>query len=142
MWPVRARCRWRRFAKDFGLSVTPLKRWIAIVEHKDSGAIPAAESAEMRELKKRNRLLEQENEILHRAAAFLARDINPKWQIYPLVTDPAGVGVRVAVTCRVLRFSRQGYYRWRANQVTERDCVDAHLVNAARDIHADDPASG
>lgn len=33
---------------------------------------------EMRELKKRNRLLEQENEILRRAAAYLARDINPK----------------------------------------------------------------
>jgi transposase-like protein len=32
----------------------------------------------MRELKKRNRLLEQENEILRRAAAYLARDINPK----------------------------------------------------------------
>ena len=46
---------------------------------KDSGAGPAAaESAEMRELKKRNRLLEQENEILRRAAAYLARDINPK----------------------------------------------------------------
>jgi transposase len=48
-------------------------------ERKDSGAVPAAtESAEMRELKKRNRLLEQENEILRRAAAYLARDINPK----------------------------------------------------------------
>jgi transposase len=67
-----------QIAKDFGLSVTTLKRWIAIAERKDSGATPAAESAEMRELKKRNRLLEQENEILRRAAANLARDINPK----------------------------------------------------------------
>ena len=67
-----------QIAKDFGLSVTTLKRWIAIAERKDSGNGPAAESAEMRELKKRNRLLEQENEILRRAAAYLARDINPK----------------------------------------------------------------
>ncbi len=68
-----------QIAKDFGLSVTTLKRWIAIAERKESGAAPAAtESAEMRELKKRNRLLEQENEILRRAAAYLARDINPK----------------------------------------------------------------
>ena len=68
-----------QIAKDFGLSVTPLKRWVAIADRKDSGAGPAAaESAEMRELKKRNRLLEQENEILRRAAADLARDINPK----------------------------------------------------------------
>ncbi len=67
-----------QIAKDFGLSVTTLKRWIAIAERKESGTGPAADSAEMRELKKRNRLLEQENEILRRAAAYLARDINPK----------------------------------------------------------------
>jgi putative transposase len=36
----------------------------------------------------------------------------------------------------------QGYYRWRASPVTERDWVDAHLVNAALDIHVDDPAFG
>nr|WP_306629194.1 IS3 family transposase [Arthrobacter ulcerisalmonis] len=131
-----------QIAKDFGLSVTTLKRWIAIAERKESGAGPAAaESAEMRELKKRNRLLEQENEILRRAAAYLARDINPK-MIYPLVTDLAADGVPVAVTCRVLGFSKQGYYRWRASPVTERDWVDAHLVNAALDIHAEDPAFG
>jgi transposase InsO family protein len=48
----------------------------------------------------------------------------------------------VAVTSRVLKFSQQGYYRWRANPVTERDWADAHLVNAALDIHADEPAFG
>ncbi|MBP2267806.1 transposase InsO family protein [Pseudarthrobacter sp. PvP004] len=60
--------------------------------------------------------------------------------IYPLVTDLAADGVPVAVTCRVLKFSKQGYNRWRASPVTERDWVDA--VNAARDIHTDDPAFG
>ncbi len=32
----------------------------------------------MRELKKRNRLLEQENEVLRRAAVYLGRGLNPK----------------------------------------------------------------
>jgi hypothetical protein len=62
--------------------------------------------------------------------------------IYPLVTDLAADGVPVAVTCRVLGFSKQGYYRWKASPVTERDWIDAHLVNAARDIHAEDPTFG
>lgn len=68
-----------QIAKDFGLSVTTLKRWIAIADRKDAGpGRVTSESAELRELKKHNRLLEQENEILRRAAAYLARDINPK----------------------------------------------------------------
>jgi transposase len=37
-----------------------------------------AERTEMRELKKRNRLLEQENYILRRAAAYLSQGSSPK----------------------------------------------------------------
>src|SRR2546423_251498 len=44
--------------------------------------------------------------------------------IYPLVTDLAADGVPVAVTCRVLKFSKQGYYRWKANPVIEPDWAD------------------
>ena len=61
---------------------------------------------------------------------------------YPLVDDLAADGIPVAVTCRVLGFSRQAYYAWRANPVSRRDLDDAYLINAARDIHADDPAFG
>jgi putative transposase len=41
--------------------------------------------------------------------------------LYPLVTDLAADGVPVVVTCRVLGFSKQGYYRWKTSPVTERD---------------------
>lgn len=61
---------------------------------------------------------------------------------YPLVLDLADDGVPVAVTCRVLGFSTQAFYTWRKAPVSQRDWDDAHLINAARDIHADDPAFG
>jgi transposase len=37
-----------------------------------------AEAAEVRELRKRLKLVEQENYILRRAAAYLGRDVLPK----------------------------------------------------------------
>jgi putative transposase len=61
---------------------------------------------------------------------------------YPLVLDLAADGIPVAVTCRVLGFSTQAFYQWKANPVTWRDWDDAHLINAAYVIHADDPGFG
>ena len=62
--------------------------------------------------------------------------------IYPLVRDLAADGVPVVVTCRVLRFSPQAFYKWRKNPVSTRDWDDAHLVNAALAVHSDDPVFG
>lgn len=52
-----------------------LQKWL---RHADinAGAMPGqspTESADTRELRKRNRLLEQENEVVRRAAAFLSQ---------------------------------------------------------------------
>ena len=61
---------------------------------------------------------------------------------FPLVRDLAGDGVPVAVTCRVLKFSTQGYYAWCKKPVTDRDLTDAYLTNAAIDAHREDPEFG
>ena len=62
--------------------------------------------------------------------------------MFPLVRDLAADGVPVAVTCEVLGFSRQAFYKWHANPVWDRDWGDAHLMNALVDAHADDPEFG
>jgi putative transposase len=61
---------------------------------------------------------------------------------YPLVRDLAAGGIPIAVTCRVLGLSRQAFYAWRQNPVSQRDGDEAHLNGGAVDIHADDPAFG
>jgi putative transposase len=50
--------------------------------------------------------------------------------------------VPVAVTCRVLGLSPQGYYKWLREPVSQRAWDDAHLIDAAFDIHSDDPTLG
>jgi transposase len=69
-----------QIAKDFGISESCLHRWLKLADVDDGirPGVTSSESAELRELKKRNRTLEQENEILRRAAAYFAREISPK----------------------------------------------------------------
>ena len=62
--------------------------------------------------------------------------------MFPLVRELAADRIPVAVTCRVLHFSKQAFSKWRANPVSQRDWDNAHLTNAAVDLHRDDPAFG
>lgn len=69
-----------KIAKELGISESCLRNWLkaADVAAGAGEGAPVTESAELRELRKRNRLLEQENEILRRAAAYFAKEISPK----------------------------------------------------------------
>ena len=48
----------------------------------------------------------------------------------------------MTLSCRVLGFSKQAFYKCQANPVSDRDWADAHLINMALDIHNDDQAFG
>jgi transposase len=64
-----------QIAKDFGISEGCLHNWLKNADIDDGRreGLSGAERAQLRELKKRNRLLEQENEVLRRAAAYLSQ---------------------------------------------------------------------
>lgn len=64
-----------QIAKDFGVHPMTLQKWLrrAGVEESAAPGQHRSESAENRELRKRVRLLEQENEVLRRAAAYLSQ---------------------------------------------------------------------
>lgn len=62
-------------ARDFGIAEQTLINWLkkAEIEEGTRPGLTEADREQMRELKKRNRLLEQENEVLRRAAAYLSQ---------------------------------------------------------------------
>ena len=57
-------------AKDFGITESCLGNWIADARRDGQHPEARSEMAELRDAKKRIRLLEQENEVLRRAAAY------------------------------------------------------------------------
>ena len=64
----------KQIATDFGVSESCLQNWLrqADVEDGHRPGVTATESVELRDARKRIRLLEQENEVLRRAAAYLS----------------------------------------------------------------------
>lgn len=76
-------------ARSFGISESCLNRWLKIADREDgldgpvsppptAGGSGGDLEAENRELRRRAKQLEQENEILRRATAYFARDVLPK----------------------------------------------------------------
>jgi transposase-like protein len=66
-----------RLAKDLGISESCLRNWMAQADADDNGGtvkLSTAEKKELAELRRKNRQLEMENDILKRAAAYFARE--------------------------------------------------------------------
>ena len=69
-----------QIAKDFGISEATLHNWLkrADIEEGVRPGVKQVESERERAQRKRIKTLEQENEILRRAAAYFAKQLPPK----------------------------------------------------------------
>lgn len=131
-----------QIAKDLGISDTRVSNWVrrADVEDGKAPGTSAAEAGELREVRKRIWILEQENEICagQRSTWGVARSQND--------VSPGGRAGRSGDTgCPVVPgvgILQASVYAWKYETVSWRDRDDAHLVNAARDVHADNSAFG
>src|SRR5918993_3462921 len=86
-------------AADFGISESCLTSLLAAADVEDGvkPGVTASENAELRAAKRRIRLLEQENDVLRRAAAYLSQPQFAGEMTYPLVRELAADGVPVTV---------------------------------------------
>ena len=133
-----------QIAKDFGVHEMTLHKWIRQADI-DDGNRPGKtreDSTELREL----RTPEPVARAGERGPAPRRRLPVPGEpagkRFYPLVSELAADGIPVAVSLRVLKLSRQPYYRWRKQQVTKAELVEAYRANALLDAHRDDPEFG
>ena len=64
-----------QIADDFGIHAMTLSKWLrqAAIDDGDKPGVTSTEAKENSELRKRVKLLEQENEVLRRAAAYLSQ---------------------------------------------------------------------
>ena len=71
---------YEELASDFGISVNSLRRWMKQADVADSLTAGPSDGGpdDVVALRRRLRLLEQENEVLWRAAAYLSRDVLTK----------------------------------------------------------------
>ena len=69
-----------QIASDFGIHPMTLSKWLrqAAIDDGDRPGVSSAEAMELRAAKRRIKLLEQENEVLRRAAAYLSQANLPR----------------------------------------------------------------
>ena len=95
-----------QIAKDLGIAESGLRRWMKqadLDEGRRSDGSTSEERKELAELRRRNRTLEMEVEILKRASAYFAREKRPPKMIYPVVRELSDDGIPVATACRCCR---------------------------------------
>jgi putative transposase len=117
-------------AKDFDLTETAVREWVKQAERdagtRQDGGLTSAEREELAELRRENRRLREDVEILKRATAFL-REGDPV-NCYPFIEAEKAQQRNVKRPCELLKVSRAAYYAARGSQPSDRDSEDAELT--------------
>ena len=76
-WRARAESRMLQIARELGMTSETLRLWLKqadLDEGKRSDGLTSDEQEELRRLRRENRILREEREILKKAAAFFAQE--------------------------------------------------------------------
>ena len=129
-------------AHAFEPSAQAIRNWVAQADrdngHRSDG-LTSSEKEELARLRRENRQLRQERDILAKAAAWFARvctgDRHDPVRVFQFMSaNQASFPIRTMA--RVFGVSPAGYYAWRRRQPSRRAQVDADLLRRIRTAHA------
>jgi putative transposase len=123
-------------AKLLGIAESCLYRWKRqdLIDRGLELGPSRAESAELVAARQKIRDLEEENNILRKAAAVVQEVVPPKDR-YRLVADLHGDGARVRQACYALGVSTSGYYEWKTRAPSARSIRHAWLTDLIGQVH-------
>ena len=135
---ARARATNESVGRDLGVSRETIRLWAKRLATAADPEVRQArqEHAELVALRRRVRVLEEEREILAKAAAFPRRGEGPDvLSAYQLI-EREKAGLHLAALCRLLGVSPSGYRAWARGPARARAVADAELLAAIRAVHA------
>ena len=122
-----------------GCSTQTLRNWVLQSERDDGTRTDEPttdEKKELAELRRRVRILEQEKEILKKAAAWFAKDALDPLGAFEFI-EANRASLSVATMCSLLDVSRSGYYGWRDRPPSKRAMDDEVLTEKIADVYED-----
>ncbi|MGC9529159.1 MAG: IS3 family transposase [Candidatus Bipolaricaulaceae bacterium] len=136
---VRAGRTPRELAREFEPSYESIRNWVRQAdrdEGRNGAGLTTDEREDLRRLRRENRQLRLEREILAKAAALRAwGDRRGAARVYEFVSTHQAM-YPVATMCRLLGVSTSGYYTWRKRLPSKRARENAQLLKRIEAIHA------
>ncbi|ROR38177.1 transposase [Kitasatospora cineracea] len=118
-------------AKDFDLTETAGRDWVgqAEVDAGERDGLTGDEREELARLRRENRRLREDVDILKRATAFLAQET------HPFIEAEKQAGHSVKRACELLQVSRAAFYARRTAIPGPRAVRDAELTEKIAEVH-------
>ena len=128
-------------AREFEPSAQAIRNWVAQSDRREgrreekSDVLPAAERDELVRLRRENKQLRLERDILSSRGLVRPRDRRGAVRVFEFMSANQAV-FPIATMARVLGVSETGYHAWRHRPPSTHALADAALLKRVRTVHA------